>query len=529
MNTLHESLTNFLKSDSLNVAVLKGEWGVGKTYFWKRFLKEQKGNLPFRAYSYVSLFGIKEISEVKSQVLSNFQILNEVKITKHLEKLKPLSAILKSIEIPFFNSAAAITELVENSLIENFLICFDDLERKEDSISASSLLGLVSQLKEEKNCKVILIYNDNELNAEAVAHINEYREKVVDIELTYRPTIEDNLSVVWSDGCTESVANVFKSLELNNIRIMQKVKSTQDYFSDFITKNYPHLTKIFLFKCTALTVIHHAFSKTLPIQDVLKVNFYSILDSKEEEDKERFKILEKLDYRPEDQDSLIVEYLINGHADFVEFEDLLQSRDEFYRISAIHDEYRGIWSSYYRNFIATQDEFISHQKSFIRSHISDLGIADVDSAIGFIKQLDPAQDVEQLLEDSIELYISKIKDLPRDRIFMHNLRPETRARIMEKLVTGRKEYSLAELFVALAGSDSWDSTNLQYLDKYSKEDIYNWIVKEKSADVMRLLKEFLVRFSLENSLIDKIHTSLDKVKRRSPIDRCRVELILGER
>ena len=125
-------------------------------------------------------------------------MLDEKGLSKHLEKLKPISAVLKSIEIPYLNSSEPINDLIESKLIDNFLICFDDLERKEQAISGSSVLGLISELKEEKSCKIILIYNDRELDEGTEQQINEYREKVVDLELNLqaddRPEPIDNLA-----------------------------------------------------------------------------------------------------------------------------------------------------------------------------------------------------------------------------------------------------------------------------------------------------------------------------------------------
>ena len=87
MDPIEESLLNFLKDDTLRVAALKGAWGIGKTFFWRNFVKSQRQNLGFRGYSYVSLFGAREIADLKRQVFSNFEMLDKDELSKHLEKL----------------------------------------------------------------------------------------------------------------------------------------------------------------------------------------------------------------------------------------------------------------------------------------------------------------------------------------------------------------------------------------------------------------------------------------------------------
>ena len=136
------------------------------------------------------------------------------------------------------------------------------------------MLGFISHLKEEKSCKIILIYNDKELDEETEKQINEYREKVVDLELTYRPTIGENLSIIWPENCPQCVADIFHALELNNIRVMQRVKWTLEYFAEKIGKKYAELRASFESKCAMLTVIYHAYSNVLSLEEVLSTNYY---------------------------------------------------------------------------------------------------------------------------------------------------------------------------------------------------------------------------------------------------------------
>ena len=146
MNAISDALLRFLKDDTLKVAVIKGEWGVGKTFFWRNFLNTVKEELSFRAYSYVSLFGTQHITDLKRQLFANFEMLDQKSMSKHLEKLKPISTVLKSVKVPYTNSLGAINDLIESKIVENFLVCMDDIERKEDSVSGS-VLSLNSRRK----------------------------------------------------------------------------------------------------------------------------------------------------------------------------------------------------------------------------------------------------------------------------------------------------------------------------------------------------------------------------------------------
>ena len=533
MNAISDALLRFLKDDTLKVAVIKGEWGVGKTFFWRNFLNTVKEELSFRAYSYVSLFGTQHITDLKRQLFANFEMLDQKSMSKHLEKLKPISTVLKSVKVPYTNSLGAINDLIESKIVENFLVCMDDIERKEDSVSGSSVLGFISQLKEEKSCKIIIIYNDQKLDEETKNQINEYREKVVDLELTYRPTIQENLSIIWPDDCPQCVSETFLTLNLNNIRVMQRVKWTLEYFSEEIAVNYPNLIDSFKAKCVLLTVIHHAYSRSVSLNEVLSTSYISLYLSKDEKDNERLEFLKKMQFIAEDQDTVIVEYLINGYVDFFNFHNPLASKNEQYRLSNINEQFRSIWSKYHSGFVVPQDEFIASAMSFLKKHVRDLRLSDVSSTVTFIRRLDPKCDLIALLNESIDLFVSQVDRSDGHDLQMLNLAPEVRSVIEEKLAAKTMQYSIRELFVALAGSDSWNPRDIKHLLKYSEEDFYEWIATEKSEDVVDLLKEFLQRFGTQNedekTIVARIQSALDKIKERSPIDRYRVEILIEKK
>ena len=94
MKHIEESLLNFLKDDTFKVATLKGEWGIGKTYFWRNYIAKHLKTLSFKAYSYVSLFGLSDIAAIKNQIFCNSESLGKKAVLHHLDKLKPLTKCL---------------------------------------------------------------------------------------------------------------------------------------------------------------------------------------------------------------------------------------------------------------------------------------------------------------------------------------------------------------------------------------------------------------------------------------------------
>jgi hypothetical protein len=82
-------------------------------------------------------------------------------------------------------------DAVENQALRGMVVCIDDLERKEESLSASALLGLITSLRDERSCKVVLLFNETKAaaNKEFAPVLAEFREKVIDREILLNPTV----------------------------------------------------------------------------------------------------------------------------------------------------------------------------------------------------------------------------------------------------------------------------------------------------------------------------------------------------
>src|SRR5437764_15454950 len=73
IKVVKEELSRFLESDTPEVIAIRGKWGIGKTYAWKKILKEQKcrGKIKLKRYSYVSLFGVSSLQDLKEALFQN--------------------------------------------------------------------------------------------------------------------------------------------------------------------------------------------------------------------------------------------------------------------------------------------------------------------------------------------------------------------------------------------------------------------------------------------------------------------------
>ena len=171
------ALEEFLESDTIQVLELKGDWGVGKTYYFQNFLawakhKNLLGKL--KAFSYVSLFGSASVSSLEASIFASHEPLSNKAGVKLTSASKPIKSFLDKVgqatmelggaRFAFGTASILIDGLIRKYYIKEFLICFDDIERMSQQMSPSAFLGLVSSLKEQQNCKILLIYNYDKLS-----------------------------------------------------------------------------------------------------------------------------------------------------------------------------------------------------------------------------------------------------------------------------------------------------------------------------------------------------------------------------
>ncbi len=234
ITNLKERLKNIFKKDKPIVISINGKWGVGKTYFWHDFKEE----LADKKTAYVSLFGKEKIADIRTDIFLQVMSKNEKIVTKTKE-------LVKSIKIPLIDISTLIASL-DSQDFKDIIVCFDDFERLS-SIKLEEVLGLISELKEQKQCKIVMILNEEELEPEDQETLSKYKEKIVDYEFNYDPSPSDSLNIL-KDKLT-----VFKDYPLekyliehkvNNIRIISRIINALNDFSFIQThiKGKPEVT-----------------------------------------------------------------------------------------------------------------------------------------------------------------------------------------------------------------------------------------------------------------------------------------------
>lgn len=541
-----ETLRQIIQQRRHRVILLKGPWGIGKTFFWEKFVNSHKQSLQLAGYSYVSLFGLEAVEALRTQVAANIVSLTAEEPSP-LESCKQAVLWIKTrlakhrdlAELPYA-SLPVIGHIVEETLLKDILVCFDDVERKGEGLSIGEFLGLVANLKEHRNCTVVIIYNDAafEKNEGDAKVFSEYREKVVDCELSYRPLLDDNIAVVFGVTCPAAVRHVLTKLELNNIRVMLRIQWALGYFASIGASAFPSIQSALEFQVAAVTAIHYAHGASIDLGELNMLSYVHALMSKDEDEIKRIDPLKRIEFSPHTLTALVVEYHQNGYLDkevaLLTFERAVSER----RIDEINESHRKIWERYHGNFECSQEEFVREHDAFLRENVEWLNLRDVAIAVQFLDEIMPSQNRHEILDAAIARIVIEhdadtIQQVDHGH-FLNRVPENVVRRVMDGIEKKpSRRTSLPQLMEKLAGSDSWNSSSLRLLEQFTEADFLKWISAEKSIDVIKLLGTFISRFETTaepaTAIIKRIKAALDSIAKRSSLDKRRVDLVLKGR
>jgi hypothetical protein len=228
----------FLASPNPEVICIKGKWGVGKTHSWNACLREAQRSkkIALGSYSYVSLFGLDSLDQLKYAIFENSVAASDIGIEPSVESFRSNALSVgkqvgrKSLTmlatLPAVRNYGAALQSLAFLSVTRKIVCIDDLERKGAHLSMKDVLGLVSYLREHKQCKVALILNDGELSTADRDDFDKFNEKVIDASLEFAPSPSECVTIALTERTPihEQLAIGCEALGISNIRIIRKIE-----------------------------------------------------------------------------------------------------------------------------------------------------------------------------------------------------------------------------------------------------------------------------------------------------------------
>ena len=420
-------LKNFLCNAETNVLALTGAWGTGKTYAWREALLENKHNIKFKHYCYVSLFGINSMAELRMSLFTKSvavatlgQQLDLAKIKDHWGSIakdwlksqyERFGPMMKSL--PHGSSVSLGLEALAPSAVRDTLVCFDDFER-QTTIKAEDVLGLITELSEERNCKVALIFNADKLDSKDA--YRAYREKTIDFEVLYAPTVHEAFDLVFDiDFMNRDLAlRHIVVLGITNVRILRKIRLLIDRIAQATGAMDSKLIEASIATTVLLCWCAYAPDVSKPkIEEIENWNKFLVSFQKEDDlDPSVLAWVKRLKAYGftyvDDLDLAIARVVERGYVEGTGFLEVAKKRNEELRRDEMSVPFTNAWRRFHNSFSGDQDAFIAELHDTALQAIAHISSGDLNGTVRLLRELQRDDLADNLIEKFVEANQGKL-------------------------------------------------------------------------------------------------------------------------
>ncbi|TGX54747.1 hypothetical protein E5A73_04635 [Sphingomonas gei] len=550
-----QEMHRFLADTRPGVLSVSGRWGVGKTFGWRQALQEmrQNGNFPRERYAYVSVFGLRNIDALKAAIFQSTVKLDSTEVQPSIASFrelvnsatnyaeagsrKGLNAIVTGISaLPWVGKASELILPGAALLIRNQLICIDDLERAGSGLDLADILGFVSSLREEKDCKVVLLLNEEGFNEARDKDFRTHLEKVVDQAVRYTPTPEEAAGTALdiSNPLDKLLAQRTKILGITNIRVIKRIRS----FLSFIEADLAQLHPVVMEETVAgLALLGWAVFEPMlapPLDSIRQRNEYSAYFPKEEtspEEAECNALLDRYGFTHMSEfDDVILAGLTAGGFDLEAVRREAAVLHEAAGKADVHQALRRPWEILEGGFGDDESSFKAALIESIENHGSDLGVGQVDGIVKHLRELDADDEADGLIKVFVEANAGKSRGF--FDIKQHHLSeaPDVNlAKALEDKLSGLTlDHDPKSILAKIDEDGSWGPSDTDFLASMSEKDYVHLLQSLKGKELSAVVRIGL-RFSrLEGddpacSIIgDKMLAALEELGKRSRLNAIRV-------
>lgn len=557
------ALESFVIQPDPGVIAVKGAWGAGKSYLWRHFIERQPTVVGCDSYAYCSLFGVSSLAELRRALFAKRKafasntvgtrakrILGQAtnKLARHVE------VDLSALGVPSLKNTELLADAIEDRALREMVICLDDLERKEETITPSALLGFITNLRDERRCKVVLLYNEEKAAAMPGfgTALADYREKAIDLEILLKPTPADCYELIFGQhdyglrsgtsvgnlfiDDSRSLLQIFEEMRLDNLRVMQRTRATLDYFAEHARAGHPNLWPSMARQVVKLCWLHlchsGAFSLDAVVAGDLWSEIYGRTDGNEEAD-ERFQALEpirRIAYHSQPVDQIILHYLRAGYVDWGAGAKLLKQQDAEKKRAKLAARQQAIWSAVWDNFQSDEATTFARLEDFVTRHRRRMSVSEVFQVAQFLRKFDRGQSVEDTLQQKIGEFVRANQHVDPFFLDLEYLPSELRTILHAKLINTAVSRPIADVIVDVTASGGWNPSDLRFLRAYTEDDYHAWLVSEKRPRLLEKIKTFRARAGAEeggNEIVGRLDAALHRMASRTKLDAFRIYATTG--
>ena len=498
---IKKQINRFLESENPEVLAIKGDWGVGKTFAWDKFIRESAANnsIALKKYAYISLFGIGSLENLK------FSIFEQVIDIKDIETKPSLVTLRKSTErlgkslgrksvrllqgLPYIRDIPIAVESISFLSLSKTIICIDDIERKGENLKIKDVLGLASILKEQKECKVVLILNDESLDEKEEENLSRFREKVIDMELFFSPTAEEcaDIAIYPTDHFSEKLKELSILLNINNIRVIRKTVSLASKLVGLLDTFEPEVAHQAIHTLILYNHCHlNKDNESIPSYDYVKNIGHKLLGIDDEERTEQQKnwnsFLSSYSYQTTDEFDLeIGKGIERGYFDEEELVKHASILNDRIVANKSEGSFTEAWAKYHDTFEDNEADLVESIHRSFCENAKYISAINLNGSVKLLRDLDR----NDLANDIIDIYIATHNENPK--VFDINSYPfsgditdsDIIRRFSEEYDKHSDQRTLEQVIESLVGKNGWNRADIDILKTATTDDFYRVFTQQR--------------------------------------------------
>lgn len=530
----------FLASDTPEVLAIKGGWGVGKTYSWDKYIKEFKDECALKAYSYVSLFGINSIDELKQAIFLNTVDTKKVGESPNIKGYsRKIADLVKDTKIPYLSKyvggIGSLIDSVSQLAMNKTIICFDDLERHSNKITIKDFMGLVSYFKERKGCKVVLLLNE-EAGEETFEDYKKYKEKVVDRQLHFEPTAEQcfyTMSEGYDFEFIKYVGECCIGLNIKNKRVIKKIIIHVNDFLTFVESFDEELKKQVIQSTIVLSwcyYCHGADTEAIPEFNFIARSGLRKSDESlgwtEEKTKQWDEILNSYGYVMSDEIDLeIANGIKQGFLNKEALMQLCEHKQKEIDIRKKSQKWDEAWNIFHGSFDYNEEEVAEAMENGMRDIARDATCSQYSQGLKLLRTINKDDKADEL----ITFFIKSRKDNPDvfnvDSLSLNPLEIQDekfKEKLREAYLRLKPEPTVMEILEYRKESNGFNDSEVEILNKLSQKEFVDLFKGFKGENLTSYIRACMFISSGNKELAGKVRKAINQIGSSSPLNEYRM-------
>jgi hypothetical protein len=540
-----KEIGRFLASDRPEVLCVRGKWGVGKTYAWRGFLEKTRksNNLARQPYAYVSLFGLNSLDDLRYAVFESTVPPENALTGPTSETFGALVAKGKSIgrkTTAWLGPALSImgagdlgTALSKSAflLVRDQLVCLDDLERAGDGLKPRDVLGLVSFLKEQRNCRVVILLNDEALGDDDRAEFFRLLEKVIDVSLVFAPTPSEAASIALNrdEPVHIKLRRYVEALSITNIRVIKKIERLALILAKEVE---PYDSRVLEQAVAACAIAGWVVFEpdNSPSLDFVR-NYNAVIlamrdrDNNPTPDEVRWRdIFSSISFlHADDFDQLIFDGVVVGYFDQDRLIAEAKSLDEKFNRNT-RNSFAKAWDSYHHSIAKEDDEVIESIFNGAIENLAEIDASNINSTIFLLREFGRNRDADNLAQAYVAALPNELRAFTLDG---HHFMPDQpvdaalAAALQARYEGFEDERDPRRVLMELAQGQGWNTEDERLMAQLSSDEFQNLIESTEGPQLRAVVKTALRMAEQGGESAPQIkaslHEALSRIAAKSPL------------